>query len=186
MRLGDLGGGLARPACVVDVVTPDQRWDQSSPLQRGGRWLYEGGDWEVRSGQDPNVDPHAEELCRTGRFIRPGPSRGSSAEERIHELPEGMYERGIARAAEGPPYKRKKKKNATPLIDSLGTRLRAARIAKGLTQAEVHVATGLAISTLSQTETNSKGLGIVNLTKLAALYEVSLDDLVRGLFDHLV
>lgn len=170
---------------MADVVTPDQRWDQSSPLLRGGRWLYEGGDWEVRSGQDPNVDPHAEDLCRTGRFTRPGDSRRGSSEERLFELPEGMYERVIARQAEGPLYKKKKEVPRAPLIDSLGTRLRAARMAKGLTQAEVHVATGISPSTLSQTENNMRGLKVANLTKLAALYEVSLDDLVRGLFDHL-
>lgn len=63
--------------------------------ERGARWLHpsflwDGGDWETCNTP---AEPDAELLCRTGRFARVGGTRGRAAEERIHELPEGLVER---------------------------------------------------------------------------------------------
>ena len=61
---------------------------------------------------------------------------------------------------------------------SLGTTLRTIRTAKGLSLAQVASATGISRSLLSLIETGRSDITIGRLTRLAALYEIRLADLV--------
>ena len=58
-------------------------------------------------------------------------------------------------------------------------RLRDARVGCGLTQAHVAHVLGKPQSYISRCESGERRLDVIELTELAAVYHVSLDDLVR-------
>ncbi|MCL6443153.1 MAG: helix-turn-helix transcriptional regulator [Alicyclobacillus sp.] len=62
----------------------------------------------------------------------------------------------------------------------VGKRLRAARRAAGLTQAEAARRIGVNFSTLSKYESGTNGVDVETLSKLAALYNESTDYLLFG------
>jgi transcriptional regulator with XRE-family HTH domain len=66
------------------------------------------------------------------------------------------------------------------VIDSsgFGTRLRAARIAAGMSLAEVSAASGLSISFLSHVETGKSDITISKLIRLLDVYKVPLGDIL--------
>ena len=61
---------------------------------------------------------------------------------------------------------------------SLGTTLRTIRTARGFSLAQVAAATGISRSLLSLIETGRSDITVGRLTRLAALYEIRLADLV--------
>jgi len=64
------------------------------------------------------------------------------------------------------------------LIDRVGPRLRALRIERGTTLAELSVATGISVSTLSRLESGQRRATLELLLPLARAHQVPLDELV--------
>ena len=72
-----------------------------------------------------------------------------------------------------------KKRNPTHLIRGIGERIRAHRLARGLTQAELAERAGLSLSTLKLLEREGKG-SLQRLAKIAVI--LNLDGELRTLF----
>ncbi len=64
----------------------------------------------------------------------------------------------------------------------VGARIRAARQAAGLTQAQLAMAVGVSRSAVAQWETERAGQVGVNLAKVASILRVSTEHLLRGAF----
>jgi transcriptional regulator with XRE-family HTH domain len=67
------------------------------------------------------------------------------------------------------------------LKHDLGARVRDLRTLRGLSQAELAVASGLSQPTISDVETGSAGVRIETAASLARALGVTLDELLRGL-----
>ncbi len=63
-------------------------------------------------------------------------------------------------------------------LDDVGARLRALRVSRGSTLAEVGAATGVSVSTLSRLESGGRRPTLELLLPLARVYQVTLDELV--------
>lgn len=64
--------------------------------------------------------------------------------------------------------------------DGAGARIRAARMARGMTQADLAAATGVSRSAVAQWETDRAGQVRGNLARIAEVLGVSTDHLVGG------
>ncbi len=62
----------------------------------------------------------------------------------------------------------------------LGNRIREARLAANLTQAEMHELTGISITQLSNYENGSRNIGIENLTLIAKAANKTIDEIYLG------
>jgi transcriptional regulator with XRE-family HTH domain len=69
-------------------------------------------------------------------------------------------------------------KRSDDVIDAVGPRLKALRLARGLTLAELSDETGISVSTLSRLESGGRRATLELLLPLARAYRVPLDDLV--------
>ena len=67
-----------------------------------------------------------------------------------------------------------------PVSGRLGAGLRAARQARGLSQADVARLAGVSASAISQAERGRRGLSLETLLELSTRLDVTLDELVRG------
>jgi len=68
----------------------------------------------------------------------------------------------------------------TPEDESVGARIRAARLERRLTQAELGAAVGVTRSAVAQWETERAGQVRGNLTRIAAVLGVSVEYLLHG------
>ncbi len=64
--------------------------------------------------------------------------------------------------------------------ETVGARIRAARLARGMTQADLAGAVGVSRSAVAQWETERSGQVRGNLTRIASVLGVSVEHLVRG------
>jgi transcriptional regulator with XRE-family HTH domain len=64
--------------------------------------------------------------------------------------------------------------------ETVGARIRAARLARGLTQADLAVSVGVSRSAVAQWETERSGQVRGNLTRIASVLGVSVEHLLRG------
>ena len=62
----------------------------------------------------------------------------------------------------------------------LGNRIKKARIAAGLTQAQLHELTKISITQLSNYENGSRNIGIDNLSKIAKATNKTIDEIYNG------
>lgn len=64
--------------------------------------------------------------------------------------------------------------------ETVGARIKAARLAQGMTQADLAEAVGVSRSAVAQWETERSGQVRANLTKIANVLHVSVEHLIRG------
>jgi putative transcriptional regulator len=62
----------------------------------------------------------------------------------------------------------------------IGERLRELREAKGLNQKQLAQVAGLDDATISHLEKNKRGITLEQATKLAAIFEMTIDELLHG------
>jgi transcriptional regulator with XRE-family HTH domain len=65
-------------------------------------------------------------------------------------------------------------------IETVGARIRAARLAQGMTQADLAEAVGVSRSAVAQWETERSGQVRGNLTRIASVLGVSVEHLITG------
>ena len=68
-----------------------------------------------------------------------------------------------------------------PQTETVGARIRAARLAQGMTQADLATAVGVSRSAVAQWETERSGQVRGNLTRIASVLAVSVEHLLRGM-----
>jgi transcriptional regulator with XRE-family HTH domain len=70
--------------------------------------------------------------------------------------------------------------SSRPELETVGARIKAARISRGLTQADLANAVGVSRSAVAQWETERSGQVRGNLTRIASVLMVPVQDLLNG------
>jgi transcriptional regulator with XRE-family HTH domain len=70
--------------------------------------------------------------------------------------------------------------STTAASEMVGARIRAARLAQGMTQADLAKAVGVSRSAVAQWETERSGQVRANLTRIASVLHVSVQHLISG------
>lgn len=128
--------------------------------------------WALDADTDPGLRRHVDEVTQCVLAVTRDRVRVAKAEGRPPGVEGSVFR---YRIEDGLPLL-----EPAPVSGRLGTALRAARIERGLSQADVARLAGVSASAISQVERGQRGLSLETLIELTGKLHVSLDDLLRG------
>ncbi len=128
--------------------------------------------WSLDADADPALRRHVDEVTQCVVSVTRDRIRIAKAQGRPPGAEGSVFR---YRIEDGQPVL-----EPAPVSGRLGLGLRAARVSRGLSQADLARLAGVSASAISQAERGRRGLSLETLIELSAKLDLSLDELLRG------